>query len=385
MKRFGVVVFVGFCFLAGGLLVSPMSFAADEPPAEEVILPESEVGEAAVEGEAAAEETATEEPAAEETATEEPAAEETATEEPAAEETATEEPAAEETATEEPAAEETATEEPAAEETATEEPAAEETAAEEPAAEETAAEEPAAEEMAAEEPAAEEMAAEEPAAEEMAAEEPAAEEAAAAGAAAAATEEPAAEEQAEEAEKTPAGKAELKDSLEGSTEAVGAISASINELSSQQKGDGGDLEGVFNKFQADLKTFQEKNESLGVTYGEMKGNMESSLDAWKTELGSISNEKIRKSGEKRQASSLKSFETLVKEMEVINKDLSSLAGILGDVESYLTFDLTPAGIGELSTSLKDATKKVDTIQKNITGIQGTLSNLPEVQRVQTGQ
>ena len=98
----------------------------------------------------------------------------------------------------------------------------------------------------------------------MTTEEPVAEEAAAAGAAAAATEEPATEEQAEEAEKTPAGKAELKDSLEGTTEAVGTISASINELSNQQKGDGEDLEGVFNKFQADLKDIPGEKTNLWV-------------------------------------------------------------------------------------------------------------------------
>ena len=177
------------------------------------------------------------------------------------------------------------------------------------------------------------------------------------------------------------GKAELKESLVGASEAIGAISVSLNELSGQQKAQegGGDLRGVFDKFQTELKTLKDKNDALNETYAQMKGNMESSLDAWKIQLGSINNEKIRKSAEKRRESSLKTFERVVKEMEVIEKDLASLAGILGDVESYLTFDLTSAGISELGTSLRDATKKADAIQKNITGIQGTLGNLPEVQ------
>ena len=394
MREFRVGVFAGVFCLVGILLISPVLYAADEPASEGAIVTDSESSQMMT-VEKATEEKAAEEPAAEEAATEEPAAEAAA-----AEETATEEPMAEEAATEEPAAEETATEEPMAEETATEEPAAEEGASDESMAGEAAAvgaagatavaaeegtEAAPAEETATEEPMAEEAATEEPAAEEGASDESMAGEAAAVGAAgtaAAAAEEGIAEEAAVEG---PVGKAELKESLEATNEAVGEVSASINALSGQQKaqGSGGDdLKGIYDKFQTDLKSFSEKNDNLSTTYEQMKGNMESSLEGWKTQLATISNEKIRKSGEKRRESSLKSFDNVVKEMVVINRDLSSLAGILGDVDSYLAFDLTPAGIGELKGSLGEATKKATTIQKNIGGVQDTLSNLPEIQKVE---
>jgi hypothetical protein len=272
-----------------------------------------------------------------------------------AEETATKEMKAEE-----PAAEEMKAEEAAAEEKKAEEPVAEEAKSEEAAAEEKKAEEPATEEAKSEESATKEMKAEEPAAEEKKAEEPAAE---------------------EKAEKKPAGKEELRGALEMTSADIGTLSASVKSLYDQRnakKGDEGKLKPLFDDFQGKLKTAQADVENLGATYTEMKANMEVAFDDWKTALIAMENEKIRKSGEKRRERSLKTFEGVKQDMEKIEKSLASLVGKLRDVESFLTFDLTPDGVSEISSSLKDATKMTDGIQKDISKLLGKVGDLPNI-------
>jgi chromosome segregation ATPase len=267
---------------------------------------------------------------------------------------------------EEPATEEKKAEEAAAEEKKAEEPAAEEAKAEEAAAEEKKAEEPAAEEKKSEETATEEKKAEEPAAEEKKAEEPAVE---------------------EKVEKKPAGKGELRDALEITSADVGTLSASVNSLYDQRsakKGDEGKLKTLFDDFQGKLKTVHADVENLGATYAEMKKNMEAAFDDWKTVLEAMESKKIRKSGEKRRERSLKAFEVVKQDMQKIEESLASLAGRLKDVESFLTFDLTPGGVSEISSSLRDATKMSEGIQKDISKLLGKVGDLPNISSMQGG-
>ncbi len=140
MKQFKKVLSI-LCAIA--LLVTSLTFALAEEPAEQP------VGQEPVVEESAAEEPVAAEPVAEEPVAEEPVAEEPVAEEPVAEEPVVEEPVAEEPIVEEPVAEEPVAEEPVAEEPGAEEPAVEEPASEEKG--EVPAEEGAAEEASAEE------------------------------------------------------------------------------------------------------------------------------------------------------------------------------------------------------------------------------------------
>ena len=172
MKQFKKVLSI-LCAIA--LLVSGMTFALAEEPAEQPVVQEPAVEEPVVE-EPVVEEPVVEEPVVEEPMVEEPVVEEPVVEEPVVEEPVVEEPVVEEPVVEEPVVEEPVVEEPVVEEPVVEEPVVEEPVVEEPVVEEPVVEEPVVEEPVVEEPKAEEPASEEPVAEEPQADEPAAEE-----------------------------------------------------------------------------------------------------------------------------------------------------------------------------------------------------------------
>ena len=172
MKQFKKVLSI---LCASALLVTSLTLALAEEPAEQPVGQEPVVEEPVVE-EPVVEEPAVEEPVVEEPVVEEPVAEEPVVEEPVVEEPVVEEPVVEEPVVEEPVVEEPVVEEPVVEEPVVEEPVVEEPVVEEPVAEEPVVEEPVVEEPVVEEPVVAEPVIEEPVVAEPVVEEPASEE-----------------------------------------------------------------------------------------------------------------------------------------------------------------------------------------------------------------
>lgn len=144
-----------------------------------------------------------------------------------------------------------------------------------------------------------------------------------------------------------------------------------------------DLKLETDALRAMLEAFLQAKEKLSVSheilvkdYAELKTNLAEHLSSWEAGLADISNENIKKKATKRRKLVIKTFKKVMEIMEEVEKDFPKLISDSADVNSFLVYDLSTGGLGEIEGALSDIAKASKDIQELIDDLIEVVNKLP---------
>jgi hypothetical protein len=144
-----------------------------------------------------------------------------------------------------------------------------------------------------------------------------------------------------------------------------------------------DLKLETDALRAMLEAFLQAKEKLSVSheilvkdYAELKTNLAEHLSSWEAGLADISNENIKKKATKRRKLVINTFKKVMEIMEEVEKDFPKLISDSADVNSFLVYDLSTGGLGEIEGALSDIAKASKDIQELIDDLIEVVNKLP---------
>jgi len=156
---------------------------------------------------------------------------------------------------------------------------------------------------------------------------------------------------------------------------------SISALVNQKKGD---LKPAYEKFEAQVAKTQAAAAATKARAQKMQTEAATHFSAWKTELDSINNPKLKAKGMKRQETVEKSYNRVTKQIQEAAEKFDPYLSDLADMKKMLANDLSPSGVkalrGTVSDAkfhltfvrrpLNDAIQELDKMQKTLTSTVG---------------
>jgi chromosome segregation ATPase len=126
---------------------------------------------------------------------------------------------------------------------------------------------------------------------------------------------------------------------------------SISALVSQKKGD---LRPAYEKFEAQVAKTQAAAAATRARAQKMQTEANTHFSAWRMELDSINNPKLKAKGMKRQETVEKSYNRVTKQIQEAAEKFDPYLSDLADMKKMLANDLSPSGVKALRGTVGDA-------------------------------
>ena len=144
------------------------------------------------------------------------------------------------------------------------------------------------------------------------------------------------------------------------TEQLKATLGALNELTAQKKGD---LRPAYNAFCAEIPKTEAAASQTRTRVQWMAGDGRKYFQDWQKTINSISNESMRKKGQKRMDTVKKSYDkveaSLVQAAEKFRPFLSDLT----DIQKFLATDVTAGGVKAIKSTVSSANSNLQDVDK----------------------
>ena len=144
------------------------------------------------------------------------------------------------------------------------------------------------------------------------------------------------------------------------TEQLKATLGALNELTAQKKGD---LRPAYNAFCAEIPKTEAAASQTRTRVQWMAGDGRKYFQDWQKTINSISNESMRKKGQKRMDTVKKSYDkveaSLVQAAEKFRPFLSDLT----DIQKFLATDVTAGGVKAIKSTVSSANSNLEYVDK----------------------
>ncbi len=138
--------------------------------------------------------------------------------------------------------------------------------------------------------------------------------------------------------------------------------ASLNNLVERPQAD---LRPQFEKFSADLSNLQSLASDVNDKATDMQAKGQDYFTDWNQQLASIKNEDIRSRSAKRVKEVQAKFQDINGNFQEAKTAFKPFMSDLKDIQTYLSNDLTPAGIDAIKKTVTKANKQVPALKKTI--------------------
>jgi len=159
--------------------------------------------------------------------------------------------------------------------------------------------------------------------------------------------------------------ASIKEARGEATAAAGQLKTTLDALNALTKQKEGDLRPAFNTFTAQIP----KTEA-GATWTRtrvlwMASDGQKYFDGWQKTIDGISNESLRKKGQKRLDAVRKSYDKVGVALKSAGEAFKPFLGDLADVQKVLSNDLTANGVKAIKGTVSDANWRYKSVSKEI--------------------
>lgn len=137
---------------------------------------------------------------------------------------------------------------------------------------------------------------------------------------------------------------------------------SLNQLVRQKSGD---LRPAYDDFGAQVAGTRAAAETTARRADSMRSRAEQYFGGWQGEIERISNPKIRKTAEKRLASSRKSYDSVLASLDSASESFKPLLSDLGDIQTALSNDLTAGGLKAIKPIVREANSYFRKVNESI--------------------
>ena len=131
-----------------------------------------------------------------------------------------------------------------------------------------------------------------------------------------------------------------------------------------------------------FKEFRKAIHSMESQFGRARRSVEKANEKgdkffheWEQEIALITNEDLRQRSETRKKNLLESFNKIGASMQPAEDAYGIFMSDLRDVERFLSIDLTPEGIAEISDTVQKANADSETLQEKIDAVIAALSRM----------
>ncbi len=174
------------------------------------------------------------------------------------------------------------------------------------------------------------------------------------------------------AESTVTGLGELRgDATAGKTQ----IKTTIATMDQIEKSESGDLKPLYDSFKkevANLESLASKARSNGQA---MREKGAAYFKTWEEQLGTMTNEDIKKRSEERRKELNALYAELTKSMDACRTSYDKLSTNLSDITKALDLDLSKNGVKNLATPMKSARTNAADVDKAISAVEKNLDAL----------
>jgi len=174
------------------------------------------------------------------------------------------------------------------------------------------------------------------------------------------------------AESTVTGIGELRsDATAGKTQ----LKTTITSMDQIEKSASGDLKPLYDSFKkevANLESLASKARSNGQA---MREKGAAYFKTWEEQLGTMTNEDIKKRSEERRKELNALYAELTKSMDACRTSYDKLSANLTDITKALELDLSMNGVKNLSSPMKSARSNATDVEKSINAVEKNLDAL----------
>ena len=131
-----------------------------------------------------------------------------------------------------------------------------------------------------------------------------------------------------------------------------------------------------------FKEFGKAIDSMESQFGKARKSVEKVneqgnkfFQEWEQEIALMTNEDLRQRSETRKNNLLESFNKIGASMQTAEEAYGAFMSDLRDVERFLSIDLTPGGIAEISDTVQKTNADSETLQKQIDAVIAELSRV----------
>lgn len=143
------------------------------------------------------------------------------------------------------------------------------------------------------------------------------------------------------------------------------IDATVSAMNAMAKPASGDLTAAYKSFQSQVAKLQSSYDGSKSRSAEMRKKKDEYLAAWQKQLDQISNEKLKERSAERRQDVIKGFDKVKEAADKARTDFDPFMKDLGDIESYLAAQLTPAAVESIDDVIKRTNKEADAVKKSI--------------------
>ena len=159
--------------------------------------------------------------------------------------------------------------------------------------------------------------------------------------------------------------AEFRAQLEEISKQIDVTMGSLNNVVEQK---GGDPRPAFTQFEKEHDKMLDQVKDIQANAKALRKQGEKLFAEWQKQMGTMTNEAIKARAEERKAALQGFFDKVKSSMEAGKAAAGPFAAELKDIRTYLTNDLTPAGIDSMQDIITQATTNGTTIKTSISEV-----------------
>src|SRR4051812_25115071 len=163
----------------------------------------------------------------------------------------------------------------------------------------------------------------------------------------------------------------MSQELSGARQTVGETLTALQELSNAQ----GDLLAPFERYMRLKENVDQSAQRIGQRGEEMRGRARDYITNWEVEVYGVEDAGLRAQAEQRRNRVRADYGKISDASRSLRESIEPFQRQLGDIQTFLSNDLTPAGVRAASNSIQKATQSGQELQRRIDSL------IAEVDRV----
>lgn len=153
----------------------------------------------------------------------------------------------------------------------------------------------------------------------------------------------------------------LEKQLEQSRGQIATVMTALNEMTEE----GSDVKKGLNSFSSAVDSLKKTTASDKSVGDEMEASINDYMTEWGTQITSMSNEELKKQSTARHTELSRQFQEAKTAFSEANKSYEPFLSHLNDLVTYLSTDLSPAGIEAASKTITDLKSEGASVQRGI--------------------
>jgi ABC-type Fe3+-citrate transport system substrate-binding protein len=163
-----------------------------------------------------------------------------------------------------------------------------------------------------------------------------------------------------QADRTSDQMGELRDELDKGKTQISETITALNELQSTSN-----PAAAFESYRKELKATDALAQRVRKRADEMRKKGAEYFKAWEKQLEELSSDDLRRRASERRTELLAAFDRISEASQALKEAYGPLMDDLTDIETFLSADLTPAGINTISDVIKKAGQDAAVVNKRI--------------------